>query len=88
MGMVPARTPAFLRLSDGKVLGVPTVAAAADGLRIRPRPPAKPAVLDPAPVIETVVVETVPGVSASSAQGEAGRGTDGDRRSRATNNRR
>lgn len=33
-GMVPARNAAFLRLPDGQVLGSPTVATAADGLRI------------------------------------------------------
>jgi hypothetical protein len=81
MGMVPAKNPAFLRLADGKVLGVPAAATPADGLRIRPRPPVKPPVLAPAPVIETVVVETVPGTSASDSGDGSGRGTDGDRRS-------
>jgi hypothetical protein len=86
MGMVPAKNPAFLRLVDGKVLGAPAVATAADGLRIRPRPPVKPAVLSPEPIIETVVVETVPGTSASEADGGSGRGTDGARGSRHARN--
>ncbi|MFC6285601.1 hypothetical protein ACFP3Q_00725 [Nocardioides sp. GCM10027113] len=82
MGMVPARNPAFLSLSDGTVLGEPAPAAPTDGLRIRPRPPVKPAVLNPAPIIETVVVQTVPqqNASASSVVPGAAGGTDGDRR--------
>lgn len=42
LGMVPASNPAFLRLSDGKVLGHPTVATSADSVRISPLPAAKP----------------------------------------------
>jgi hypothetical protein len=33
MGLVPAGTPAFIRLPDGKVLGVPTPAKAVPGTR-------------------------------------------------------
>ena len=55
MGMVPAANPAFLRLSDGKVLGVPAAATGEQGLRIQPRPPVKPAVLRPAPIVREVV---------------------------------
>ena len=54
MGMVIPTSPAFLRLSDGKVLGTPAAATREDGLRLLPRPPKKPAVLDPAPDIVTV----------------------------------
>lgn len=42
LGMVPASNPAFLRLSDGKVLGKPTLATSADAVRIAPLPAAKP----------------------------------------------
>ena len=51
LGMVPASSPAFIRLSDGKVLGRPSVAEPADALRIAPPPPAKPESLRPKLVI-------------------------------------
>ena len=57
MGMVIPATPAFLRLADGKVLGTPTPATREDGLRLLPKAPKKPAVLDPAPNVVTVVAE-------------------------------
>ncbi|NYD41471.1 hypothetical protein [Nocardioides panaciterrulae] len=49
MGMVTAGAPVFLRLSDGKVLGQPTVPDPAQNVRIFPPAPKLPAVLDPAP---------------------------------------
>jgi hypothetical protein len=55
MGMVIPATPAFLRLSDGKVLGTPTPATRDGALRLLPEAPPKPAVLDPAPNVVTVV---------------------------------
>jgi hypothetical protein len=55
MGMVIPATPAFLRLSDGKVLGTPTPATRDGALRLLPEAPRKPAVLDPAPNVVTVV---------------------------------
>lgn len=51
LGMVPANNPAFLRLSDGKVLGNPTVAQSTDSLRITALPPAKPESVRPKLVI-------------------------------------
>ena len=52
------RTAAFLvignELLTGKVLGVPTPATPEDGVRLRPRLPVKPAVLDPAPIVHQV----------------------------------
>lgn len=51
LGMVPAPSPAFLRITDGKVLGVPTVATREGAFDIRPTPPRKPAVLTPAPIV-------------------------------------
>jgi cell division protein FtsB len=51
MGMVPPANPAFLRLSDGKVLGEPRPATAEDAIRIRPLPTRKPKSLRPDPVI-------------------------------------
>jgi cell division protein FtsB len=51
MGMVPAVSSPFIRLSDGKVLGTPTVATPLDNLRIRPQAPALPASLNPPPLV-------------------------------------
>lgn len=51
LGMVPASNPAFIRLSDGKVLGTPSVANPADSVRITPLPAAKPQSLRPKFVI-------------------------------------
>ncbi len=39
LGMVPAESPAFLRLSDGKVLGVATAAKAGDNFTVVVSPP-------------------------------------------------
>jgi len=54
LGMVAPSNPAFIRLSDGAVLGKPHRARATEGFRITPPPPAKPADLRPAPVVVTV----------------------------------
>ncbi|MGH3329924.1 MAG: hypothetical protein ACRDPJ_01345 [Nocardioidaceae bacterium] len=51
LGMVPPSAPAFLRLSDGKVLGNPEVATSANTVRIAPLPTPKPKSLRPDPVI-------------------------------------
>jgi cell division protein FtsB len=51
IGMVPPSSPAFLRLSDGKVLGTPAPALVEDGLRVVPLPTRKPKNLRPDPVI-------------------------------------
>jgi hypothetical protein len=51
MGMVPASSPAFIRLSDGKVLGNPTPATADSALRITPLPTRKPKNLRPTPIV-------------------------------------
>lgn len=50
LGMVPSDNPAFIRLSDGKVLGDPKVAEPGATMRIAPQPTRKPKVLRPAPV--------------------------------------
>jgi hypothetical protein len=61
MGMVIPATPAFLRLADGKVLGTPAPATREDALRLLPRAPKKPAVLDPAPNVVTVMAAPTAG---------------------------
>jgi len=49
MGMVTAGSPAFLRLSDGKILGQAAPPDPTQNVRIVPPAPAKPAVLNPPP---------------------------------------
>jgi len=78
MGMVPSQAPAYLDLSSGKVLGEPAPAATADGLRLLPRPPAKPAVLTPEPVVQQVFPTGTP-ADATDARGSRGPERDGDR---------
>ena len=53
MGMVPGAAPAFVRLSDGSVLGEPRAATVDDALRVTPRPTPKPKRLDPKPLVIT-----------------------------------
>jgi hypothetical protein len=74
MGMVLPTAPAFLRLSDGKVLGTPTPATRENPLRLLPKAPAKPAVLDPAPTIITVEATPAEDTGAADAQRHHGHG--------------
>jgi len=50
MGMVAPDSPAFIRLSDGAVLGDPEPATAQGGMEIAPRPTRVPADLRPKPL--------------------------------------
>jgi hypothetical protein len=54
LDMVQACNPAFIRLGTGEVTGKPCPGTGAEPFRINPLPPAKPAVLDPAPRIVRV----------------------------------
>lgn len=58
LGMVPPSNPAFLRLSDGAVLGKPQPAGTTEDFRITPPPVGKPADLRPAPIVVTVPPST------------------------------
>lgn len=80
MGMVPGATPAYLVLPAGKILGEPEAATSEDGLRLRPRPPAKPAVLDPDPIVRQVVASGPTAV----ALAEGGRNQGGRNEGRPT----
>jgi cell division protein FtsB len=71
LGMVPAESPAFLRLSDGAILGNPSPATAEAAVRIDPLAPVKPKLIDPDPVI----VELPPPRRADRSGGRAGRDT-------------
>lgn len=54
LGMVPPTNPAFVRLSDGRILGEPMAATSMNGMRIIPLPALKPKVLAPKPKIVKV----------------------------------
>lgn len=54
LGMVAPPQPAFVRISDGRVLGQPLQATVGDRMRIIPRPASKPASLKPPAKIITV----------------------------------
>ncbi|HNA99760.1 MAG TPA: hypothetical protein PKX56_07180 [Marmoricola sp.] len=61
MGMVPPTAPAFLQLSDGKVLGDRTPAVGGPGIRINPNPAGKPAQLTPKRIVLRVPAAPAPG---------------------------
>ncbi|MDP3968651.1 MAG: hypothetical protein Q8Q02_10230 [Nocardioides sp.] len=77
LGMVPAPSPAFLRLADGAVLGSPVVASAEDRLRITEREVVKPRALSPEPVVVRVPARVRPAERADAAAGTARRGVRG-----------
>ncbi len=61
--MVAPSTPAFVRLSDGRVLGTPTPATGNDAVRINPLPAKVPAAI----ARRTVIVTVKPPKAADSA---------------------
>ena len=67
LGMVPPSSPAFIRLSDGAVLGKPQPASTIESFRIAPPPPPIPADLRPAPIVVTVPPSTHPGLGDTAA---------------------
>lgn len=82
IGMVPPSQPAFVRLTDGKILGNPTAATGGDAVRINPMPPAKPAQLRPRPIVVKVPApepttqrdtSTRSGAASTGESGAAGR---------------
>jgi cell division protein FtsB len=68
MGMVAPSSPAFIRLSDGKVLGTPNPATYEDAIRVTPLPTRKPKSLRPTPV----VIEVRPAKIAATSGGVDG----------------
>lgn len=66
LGMVQACTPAFLRLGSAKVVGQPCAGTGAEPLRIEPRGPVKPAILDPPTKVVTVPAAAADAVPAKS----------------------
>ena len=58
LGMVAPGVPAFVKLSDGSVVGQPTPASPEDAVRINPLPPEVPAALRPKPIVVRVPTPT------------------------------
>jgi hypothetical protein len=73
MGMVPPNAPAFIRLSDGKVLGKPVPASSQNAIRVLPLPTRKPKNLRPTPVVIEVKPSATDGAAAE--RGAPGAGT-------------
>lgn len=72
LGMVAPSQPAFLRLSDGRVLGTPAAATAADSVRLTPFPQKKPASINPPPIIVKLpATRTADSAAVSAAPGAA-----------------
>jgi cell division protein FtsB len=65
LGMVAPSVPAFIRLSDGRIVGSPVPATAEDTVRIHGVPAAKPLSLDPKPLVITVPARS--GVAGSAS---------------------
>ena len=77
LGMVQACSPAFLRLGTGRVMGEPCASTVANSLQIRPRPPVKPAVLNPPANVVTVEAPAAgtTGTDAANSSPQPERGT-------------
>jgi hypothetical protein len=79
MGMVPPNAPAFIRLSDGKVLGRPVPASPQNAIRVLPLPTRKPKNLRPTPVVIEVKPSATDGAAAESGAPGAGTKKSHDR---------
>lgn len=78
MGMVTAPAPAFLDLSDGKILGETAVATRLDALRLDPKAPPLPASLNPEPTFVDAPVEALTDTAgAAGSVGSAAGAADG-----------
>ncbi|RLV48956.1 cell division protein FtsL [Nocardioides mangrovicus] len=67
LGMVVPTDPAFIRLTDGTILGQPTAATPDDSMRINPAPAVKPEVLAPKPRVVKVPAATPAAVTPSAS---------------------
>jgi len=84
MGMSVPPAPLFLDLRNGKVLGDPVPATAVNRLRLQPRPPAKPPVLNPPPLYVDAAagaesVSDTTGGSGVTGGADGSNGTDANR---------
>ncbi len=72
LGMVAPSVPAFVNLSDGRVVGTPTAAVPEDAVRINPLPAQLPAPLRPKPIIKKVLGAQKAGTAAGATAGAGG----------------
>lgn len=78
LGMVAPAVPAFIRLSDGTILGKPTPADADDFVAVKPPAAVKPSALQPAPIVIRVAppgsgtAATPPATGTNGTQAGAG----------------
>jgi hypothetical protein len=81
LGMVAPSQPAFVRLSDGRVLGNPTAATVGDSVRINPLPKKLPASLKRKTIVVKVPAPSAPrnASSTSSRTDTPGTSTTGTR---------
>lgn len=68
LGMVAPGVPAFVRLSDGTVVGDPTPASPEDAVAINPVPPGLPAQLKRKPIIVKVPAQESPAQTRTQAE--------------------
>jgi hypothetical protein len=80
LGMVPPASPAFLELPTGKVLGEALPATRLNAVRLYARPPAKPRVINPPPIVHTVIADSGAGDGVSRHRG----GRNGEHSQRST----
>lgn len=80
MGMAVPPAPLFLDLGKDKVMGDPTAATAtaANRLRLLPKPPAKPRVLNPPPLVVEVAADSSADTGVRDGGAGGAGGTDGD----------
>jgi cell division protein FtsL len=69
LGMVPQAAPAFVRLSDGTVLGTPTPATGEDSIRLNPLPTRRPKNLTPKIIKVITPNPATTGTTAGTAAG-------------------
>lgn len=71
LGMVPPASPAFLELPTGKVLGEALPATRLNSVRLYARAPAKPRLINPPPIVHTVIAD--PGAGDGPSRHRGGR---------------
>ena len=76
LGMVAPSQPAFVRLSDGRVMGRPTPATPADAVRLNPLPEQPPASIKRKTVIVKIPATTANQRGAASTAGTSTSATD------------
>lgn len=80
LGMVAPVVPAFIRLGEGDIVGVPTPASPDDFIPVKEPAATKPRSLQPAPIVVTqqpATTVTTSGATSGATSGTTGSGTAG-----------